>query len=247
VGGGRELGVDPETGKKISVRLGKFGPFVQLGESGEEDKPVFANLGKNQSIATLSLDEAIALLARPKLPREIGILDDKPVVIGAGKLGPYIKYDGKFTSLPEPNDPFTIELDQAVLVMQAAQKAAESAGLGYFEDQLIETGKGRFGPYVKHNGKYISLSKTDNLATLTQERAIELILAKRNSEANKIIKEFPDNAAIKVVNGMYGPYIQIGKRNVKIPKDQDPASLTLEDCIALGDAAPAPKKTTRKK
>lgn len=247
VGGGRELGVDPETGKKISVRLGKFGPFVQLGESGEEDKPVFANLAKHHSIATLSLEDAIALLARPKLPREIGILDDKPVVIGAGKLGPYIKYDGKFTSLPEPNDPFTIELDQAVLVMQAALKAAESAGLGYFEDQLIETGKGRFGPYVKHNGKYISLGKTDNLTTLTQERAIELILAKRNAEANKMIKEFPENAAIKVVNGMYGPYIQIGKRNVKIPKDQDPASLTLEDCIALGDAAPAPKKTTRKK
>jgi DNA topoisomerase-1 len=91
------------------------------------------------------------------------------------------------------------------------------------------------------------LGKTDNLASLTQERAIELILAKRNAEANKFIKEFPENAAIKVVNGMYGPYIQIGKRNVKIPKDQDPASLTLEDCIALGDAAPAPKKTTRKK
>ncbi len=247
VGGGRELGVDPETGKKISVRLGKFGPFVQLGESGEEDKPVFANLAKNQSIATLSLEQAIALLARPKLPREIGILGDKPVVIGAGKLGPYIKFDGKFISLPEPNDPFTIELDQAVLVMKAAQVAAESAGLGYFEDQLIETGKGRFGPYVKHNGKYVSLAKTDNLASLTQERAIELILAKRNAEANKFIKEFPENAAIKVVNGMYGPYIQIGKRNVKIPKDQDPASLTLEDCIALGDAAPAPKKTTRKK
>lgn len=247
VGGGRELGVDPETGKKISVRLGKFGPFVQLGESGEEDKPVFANLAKSQSIATLSLEEAIALLARPKLPREIGILEDKPVVIGAGKLGPYIKFDGKFVSLPEPNDPFTIELEQAILVMKAAQVAAESAGLGYFEDQLIETGKGRFGPYVKHNGKYISLGKTDNLTSLTQERAIELILAKRNAEANKFIKEFPENAAIKVVNGMYGPYIQIGKRNVKIPKDQDPASLTLEDCIALGDAAPAPKKTTRKK
>lgn len=247
VGGGRELGLDPETGKKISVRLGKFGPFVQLGESGDEDKPVFANLAKSHSIATLSLEQAILLLARPKLPREIGILDDMPVIIGAGKLGPYIKYDGKFTSLPEPNDPFTIELDQAVLVMKAAQIAAESAGLGFFEEQLIETGKGRFGPYVKHNGKYVSLGKTDNLESLTQERAIKLIMAKRNSEANKFIKEFPENAAIKVVNGMYGPYIQIGKRNVKIPKDQDPALLTLEDCIALGDAAPATKKPTKKK
>ena len=247
VGGGRELGVDPDTGKKISVRLGKFGPFVQLGESGEEEKPVFANLAKDQSIATLTFEQAILLLARPKLPREIGIHEDKPVIIGAGKLGPYIKYDGKFTSLKEPNDPFTIELEQALRVMEEAAKAAEADGLGFFEDILIETGKGRFGPYVKYNGKYISLGKTDNLSTLTQERAIELIVAKRNAEANKFIKEFPENESIKVLNGMYGPYIQIGKRNVKIPKDQDPAALTLEDCIALGDAAPAPKGARKTK
>ncbi len=246
VGGGRELGVDPKTGKKISVRLGKFGPFVQLGESGEEDKPIFANLSKDQSISSLTLDEAIALLERPKLPREIGIYEDSPMVIGAGKLGPYIKHNGKFTSLPETEDPFTIEMDGAIAVLKAAQITAEAEGLGYFEDELISTGKGRFGPYVKHNGKYFSLGKTDNLATLTQERAIEIILAKRNMEANKFIKEFAENEQIKVVNGMYGPYIQIGKRNVKIPKDQDPAALTLEQCIALGEQAPAPKKGRKK-
>lgn len=246
VGGGRELGIDPKTGKKISVRLGKFGPFVQLGESGEEDKPIFANLSKDQSISSLTLDEAIALLERPKLPREIGIYEDSPMVIGAGKLGPYIKHNGKFTSLPETEDPFTIEMDGAIAVLKAAQITAEAEGLGYFEDELISTGKGRFGPYVKHNGKYFSLGKTDNLATLTQERAIEIILAKRNMEANKFIKEFAENEQIKVVNGMYGPYIQIGKRNVKIPKDQDPAALTLEQCIALGEQAPAPKKGRKK-
>ena len=246
VGGGRELGIDPASGRKISVRLGKFGPFVQLGESGEEEKPVFANLTKSQNVASLQFEDALALLARPKLPREIGIHEDKPVIIGAGKLGPYIKFDGKFTSIPEPFDPFTMDLSAALEVMDSALKAAEADGLGYFEDQLLETGKGRFGPYIKHHGKYYSLGKTDQLGSLTKERAIEIILAKRNMEANKFIKEFPENDAVKIVNGMYGPYIQIGKRNVKIPKGTEPAALTLEECLALGDAAPAPKKARKK-
>jgi DNA topoisomerase-1 len=246
IGGGRELGIDPASGRKISVRLGKFGPFVQLGESGEEEKPVFANLTKTQNVASLQFEEALALLARPKLPREIGIHEDKPVIIGAGKLGPYIKFDGNFTSIPDSFDPFTMDLNAALLVMDSALKAAEADGLGYFEDQLLETGKGRFGPYVKHHGKYYSLGKTDQLSSLTQERAIELILAKRNMEANKFIKEFAEIEAVKIVNGMYGPYIQIGKRNVKIPKGTEPASLTLEECLALGDAAPAPKKARKK-
>ena len=246
VGGGRELGVDPKTGRLVSVRLGKFGPFVQLGESSEEEKPVFANLTKIQAVSTLTFEEALALLERPKLPREVGIHNDMPVIIGAGKLGPYIKFDGKFTSLPDTHDPFTIEVDQAIAVIAQALKDAEAGGLGYFEDSLIETGKGRFGPYVKHNGKYYSLSKTDNLATIDQARAIELIEAKRKVDANKFIKEFAENEMVKVVNGMYGPYIQIGKRNVKIPKGTEPADLTLEECLALGDTAPAPKKARKK-
>jgi DNA topoisomerase-1 len=246
VGGGRELGVDPKSGRLVSVRLGKFGPFVQLGESFEEEKPVFANLTKTQSVSTLTFEEALLLLERPKLPREVGIHNDMPVIIGAGKLGPYIKFDGKFTSLPDTHDPFSIEVDQAIAVIAQALKDAEAGGLGYFEDSLIETGKGRFGPYVKHNGKYYSLAKTDNLATIDQSRAIELIEAKRKVEANKFIKEFAENEMVKVVNGMYGPYIQIGKRNVKIPKGTEPADLTLEECLALGDAAPAPKKARKK-
>jgi len=246
IGGGRELGLDRETGKKISVRLGRFGPFVQLGESGEEDKPMFANLSNQYNIATLTLDEAILLLARPKLPREIGIYEDQAVIIGAGKLGPYIKIDGKFTSLPVDFDPFTIDLETALLVIKSATLAAEADGLGFFEENLIETGKGRFGPYVKHNGKYYSLGKTDNLTSITQERAIELILAKRTLEANKFIKEFPENEVVKIVNGMYGPYIQIGKRNVKIPKGQKPEDLTLEECLALGDSTPVVAKKRKK-
>lgn len=242
VGSARELGVDPKTGKNVSVRLGKFGPFVQLGDAGEEEKPTFVNLDKSQNLSTLTFEEALKLLERPKLPREIGIYKDEAVVIGAGRLGPYIRFDSKFTSLPASYDPFTIELKEAIEVLEQAEKAAEADGLGQFENELVSTGKGRFGPYVKHAGKYYSLGKGETLTSITLEKAIELILAKRNLEANKFLKEFPENDSIKVVNGMYGPYIQIGKRNVKIPKGTDPQSLTLEDCIKLGEDAPATKK-----
>lgn len=246
LGGGRILGTDPKTGNQVAVRNGKFGPYVQLGEAGSEEKPVFVNLAKGQNIQSISLEEALALFERPKLPRELGIHQDHALVIGAGKLGPYIKYQGAFTSLPESEDPYTIDLERAVEVLEAAKKAAESEGLGYFEGSLVSTGKGRFGPYVKHDGKYFSLGKGENLSQLTLERAEEIILAKRAQEANKYLKEFPENAQVKVLNGMYGPYIQIGKRNVKIPKGTNPMGLSLEDCLALGAAEPA-KKTSRKK
>jgi DNA topoisomerase-1 len=100
---------------------------------------------------------------------------------------------------------------------------------------------------VKHNDKYISIPRADQQTPLSLERAIELILAKRQAEANKYIKEFPENPAIKVVNGQYGPYLAVGKRNVKIPKDVDPASLTLDDCLKLAGEDPAAAKETTKK
>jgi DNA topoisomerase I len=125
--------------------------------------------------------------------------------------------------------------------------ADAGSALGVFENEPISTGKGRFGPYVKHAGKFYSLGRADSLETITFERAVEIIDKKRNAEANKFLKEFPENESIKVLNGMYGPYIQIGKRNVKIPKDMKPEDLTLEDCIRLGEEAPAPAAKGRKK
>ena len=240
-GSTRELGIDPNSGKTISVRLGKYGPYVQLGDTKDEEKPIFVNLPKDKLISSITLEEALELFEKPRLPREIGFFEDKPVIIGAGKLGPYVKHDDKYVSLEATDDPFTIEEARAIELIQAKRTADAGDALGEFEGSAITTGKGRFGPYVKHDGKYFSLAKTDSLTTITLERAIEIIQAKRNQEANKYIKEFPENETIKVVNGVYGPYIQIGKRNVKIPKDMVAADLTLEDCIRLGEEAPAPK------
>lgn len=240
-GSTRELGIDPNSGKTISVRLGKYGPYVQLGDTKDEEKPIFVNLPKDKLISSITLEEALELFEKPRLPREIGFFEDKPVIIGAGKLGPYVKHDDKYVSLEATDDPFTIEEARAIELIQAKRTADAGDALGEFEGSSITTGKGRFGPYVKHDGKYFSLAKTDSLTTISLERAIEIIQAKRNQEANKYIKEFPENETIKVVNGVYGPYIQIGKRNVKIPKDMVAADLTLEDCIRLGEEAPAPK------
>ncbi len=242
----RELGIDPTTGKAVSVRLGKYGPYAQLGDAKDEEKPIFVNLPKDKLLSSITLEEALALFEKPRLPREIGFYEDKPLVVGAGKLGPYVKHDDKYVSLDASDDPFTIDEARAIVLIEAKRAADAGGNLGDFEGSVITTGKGRFGPYVKHDNKYYSLAKTDSLTTITYERAIELILAKRNQEANKYIKEFPENESIKVVNGVYGPYIQIGKRNVKIPKDMVAAELTLEDCIRLGEEAPAPSKGRKK-
>ncbi|MEA5458473.1 type I DNA topoisomerase [Arcicella sp. LKC2W] len=249
VGSSRDLGIDPKTGKPISVRLGKFGPYVQLGEqkTKDEEKPQFFNLKKDQLVTTITLEEALALMELPKLPREVGFFEDKPMIIGAGKMGPYIKHDDKYTSLPPTEDPFTVTEARAIEIVIEKRQADVGSAIGIFEGEPITSGKGRFGPYVKHGGKFYSLGRGESLESISFDRAVEIINVKRNAEANKFLKEFPENDTIKVLNGMYGPYIQIGKRNVKIPKDMVPADLTLEDCIRLGEEAPAPAARGRKK
>jgi len=243
--GERVLGADPATGKPVSARLGRYGAYVQIGEASDEEKPRFANLRDGQLIETITLQEALDLFA---LPREIGFFEDKPMIIGIGKFGPYVKHDDKYVSLSRDDDPYAIDAARAIELIQAKRAESVSETLGDFEGKPVTTGKGRFGPYVKFEDKYISLPRNESLAGLTLERAIELILAKRQIEANKYIKEFTENPNVKVINGQYGPYLAVGKRNVKIPKDVDPASLTLDDCLRLaGDDPAAAKKAATTK
>ena len=244
--GARDLGIDPKSGKKVSARLGKYGAYVQIGEATDDEKPAYANLRDGQLIETISIEDALSLFG---LPREVGFFEDNAMTIGIGKFGPYVKHDGKYVSLTKEDDPYTITAERAIELIQ--QKRNESSGdaLGEFEGKPVTTGKGRFGPYVKYEDKYISLGKGEQLTGLTLERAVELILQKRNAEANKYIKEFPERPEIKVVNGMYGPYLAVGKRNVRLPKDIDPAELTLEKCLELagGDEPATAKKAPAKK
>ncbi|AUD02921.1 type I DNA topoisomerase [Spirosoma pollinicola] len=242
--GERVLGADPASGKPVSARLGKYGAYVQIGEASDDEKPRYANLRDGQLIDTILLEDALNLFT---LPREVGFFEDKPMIIGIGKFGPYVKHDDKYVSLTREDDPYTIDESRAVALIQQKRAEAISEALGEFEGKMVSTGKGRFGPYVKFEDKYVSLPRNESLAGLTLERAIELIQAKRIVEANKYIKEFPENPAVKVVNGQYGPYLAVGKRNVKIPKDVDPATLTLEDCLKLAGDDPAAAKAPAKK
>ena len=241
--GARDLGIDPRSGKKISARLGKYGAYAQIGESTDDEKPQYANLRDGQLIETITLQDALDLFT---LPREVGFFEDKPMTIGIGKFGPYVKHDDKYVSLTKEDDPYTIDEERTIQLIQQKRAESVSEALGEFEGKLVSTGKGRFGPYVKFEDKYVSLPRNESLAGLTLERAIELIQAKRVTEANKYIKEFPENPAVKVVNGQYGPYLAVGKRNVKIPKDIDPATLTLEDCLKLAGDEPAGKTPAKK-
>jgi DNA topoisomerase-1 len=172
--GERLLGVDPKSGKNMYVKLGRFGPVVQIGETESEEKPRFAGLSKGQSIETLTLEQALELF---NFPRNIGIFEDADMIVAVG----------------------------------------------------------RFGPYVRHKNQYYSLTKNDDPATVSQERAIEIIELKRKLDKEKIIKQFPENESVTVLNGRFGPYISIEKINYKIPKGTDPAGLSLEECLKIAE------------
>ncbi len=186
--------------------------------------------------------------------RELGIdpATGKPVIARLGRFGPLVQLgkaleedeEGekpKFASLRKGQLIETITLEEALELFKLPRS------LGEYEGQEMTVAIGRFGPYVKHNGKFVSLHKEDDPMTITAERAIALIEQKRKADAEKFIKTFDENPEVQVLNGRYGPYIKVGKQNVKIPKDKEPASLTLEECLELAKNAPAKKARGRKK
>ena len=187
--GERELGIDPKSGKVVKVRIGRYGPMVQIGTAEEEEKPLFATLPKDKSMASITLDEALELF---KLPRTLGEYEGKTVVANTGRFGPYINHDKKFVSIPKGEDPLEISL----------------------------------------------------------ERAIELILSKREAEEKSHLKTFDEEPELEIRAGRFGPYIAYKGKNYKIPKAQADraAELTLEECRKIIETpAPSKTKTTRKK
>ncbi len=184
--GERILGSHPQTGKTVSVKIGRFGPLVQIGDADSDEKPQFASLLKNQSVSTITLDEALKLFEFPR-------------------------------------------------------------SLGTYEGSDVTVAIGRFGPYVKHAGKFISIPKDIAPAEITIEQAEELIKAKRDAENKKVVKIFTEDPDLQILNGRYGIYIAYKKNNYKIPRTvENPAELTLEQCreiISQQDSKP--QKTTR--
>jgi DNA topoisomerase-1 len=181
----RELGTDPKSGKPMTVRMGRYGPFVQIGTKDDEEKPKFAGLRPGQKMNEITMEEALELF---KLPRKLGETPDGlPVSASVGRFGPYVRYGDKYVSMKE-DDPYTVELP----------------------------------------------------------RALELIEAKKIEDANRIIQDFEEQG-IQVLNGRYGPYITDKTKNARVPKDREPKSLTLEECIELLAAAPVRGRRGKKK
>ena len=181
--GERQLGKDPKTGKPVFVKIGRFGPVVQIGTADDRDKPQFAQLPKDQSMETITLEEAMELF---KLPREIGEYEGKPVTIGAGRYGPYVLHDRQYTSLPKGTDPMSITLDEAIVLIQEKRQQDSKKHMKFFlEDPKLEILNGRYGPYLAYDGKNYRLPK--NL----HEKATELTY----DECMKIIQSTPAKKA----------------------------------------------------
>ncbi|MDE6003139.1 MAG: DNA topoisomerase I, partial [Prevotella sp.] len=173
--GERLLGKDPKSGKPVFVKIGRFGPVVQIGSADDSEKPLFAQLPSDKSMETLTLDEALELF---KLPRTVGDFEGAPVVIGAGRFGPYVLHQKKYTSLPKGADPMTITLDEAIHLIQEKRLQENQKHLKtFFEDSKLEVLNGRYGPYIAYDGKNYRMPKTlhARAAELTYDECMKII------------------------------------------------------------------------
>ena len=173
--GERLLGNDPKTGRPVFVKIGRFGPVVQIGSADDREKPLFAQLPKEQSMETITIDEAMELF---KLPREIGEYEGKPVTIGAGRFGPYILHDRQYTSIPKGTDPMGITLDDAILLIQEKRQQDSKKHMKFFlEDPKLEILNGRYGPYLTYDGKNYRLPKNlhEKVTELTYDECMKII------------------------------------------------------------------------
>ncbi len=215
--GERELGKDPESGKKISVRIGRYGPFVQIGESQENDedeKPRYASLRAGQMIETITLPEALDLF---KLPFQLEDYQGKELSVGLGRFGPYIKWGDSFISLPKGEDPLSVNLDRAIELID--QKNIAEAPIAQYENLPVTKGKGRFGPFIKWNNLYINVPVRYNFDQLSQAEINELISNKVEKESNRFIQTWPSEK-IALENGRWGPFIRFGKQMLKLGKNK---------------------------
>ncbi len=225
--GERELGTDEATGKKVIARMGRYGAMVQIGHAEDEEKPRFAKLNQNQSIETITFDEAMDLF---KLPRTLGEYEGQELSVNVGRFGPYIKLGEQFISIPRGEDLNTMELDRAIELLKEKQLA--DAPIAHYEELPVTKGKGRFGPFIKWNDLYINVPRRYNFDNLSQAEINELIEAKVNKEANRYIQNWPSEK-ISIENGRWGPYIKFGKKMLKITKKADDTKYTPEELTTV--------------
>ncbi|MCM4166965.1 DNA topoisomerase 1 [Arenibacter antarcticus] len=239
--GERILGTDPKTGRQVSVRLGRFGPMVQVGTVDDEEKPLFASLLPDQSLNSISYEEAMDLF---KLPRKLGVFEGEEVEANAGRFGPYIKFGKKFISMGKDENPMEIDMDRAVELIEEKQRA--DAPIAMYEDKEVTKGVGRFGPFIKWDGMFINIIKKYDYDSLSETDIGEIIEAKKQKEIDKLIQEWPEEG-IRIEKARWGRHnILKGKIKVEVSKDVDATKITLEQAKELIDKK-TPKKKTKTK
>lgn len=241
--GERILGTHPDSGKQISVRIGKFGPMAQIGSQEDEDIQ-YASLQQGQSLSNITLEEALDLFL---LPKELGQYEDEKITVSNGRFGPYIKYGSSYISLPKGENPLDINKNRAIELIIAKQKADEP--IYEYEGLPVQKGKGRFGPFIKWNGVFINVNKKYNFDDLSNNDIIELIEAKKKKEREKVIHNW-EKEGIKVEKARWGRFNIIkGKIKIEMPKTTDAKSLTLEQVKSIiEENSPSKKrKKTRTK
>lgn len=185
--GERVLGKDPKTGRQVSVRLGRFGPMVQIGTVEEEEKPLFASLLPDQSLNTITYEEAMDLF---KLPRKLGVYEGEEVEANVGRFGPYVRFGKTFISLPSDENALEVEMERAIELIKEKQKA--DAPITSYEGEDVTKGVGRFGPYIKWNGMFINVNKKYDFDNLSQDDIVALIEDKKQKEREKVVQNWPD-------------------------------------------------------
>jgi len=239
--GERVLGTDPKSGRQVSVRLGRFGPMVQIGTVEEEEKPLFASLLPEHSLNTITYDEAMELF---KLPRDLGEYEGEEVVANVGRFGPYVRFGKKFVSMEKGESALDITMERAIELIKAKQLA--DAPITTYENLDVTKGVGRFGPFIKWNGMFINVNKKYDYDNLSQADIEELIEAKKQKEIDKLIQEWPEEG-IRIEKARWGRHNVIkGKIKVELAKTVDVTKMSLEEAQKLIEKK-TPKRKTKAK
>jgi DNA topoisomerase-1 len=242
--GEREIGIHPESKRRIIARIGKFGPMIQVGdEQVDGEKPQFASLRVGQSINSITLDEALELF---QFPKNLGEFESLEVVVALGRFGPYVKHNEVFVSIPKGEDIGGVDLARAIELIKEKQEA--DAPIAEYEGLPVQKGTGRFGPFIKWNEMFINVNKKYDFDNLSQEDVVELIETKKQKEIDKMIHNWEDEG-ISVQKARWGRFnIVKGKTKIELPKTFDAEALTLEKVLEMIEAKkPAKKKATKKK
>ncbi len=240
--GERILGVHPESGRRVSVRLGRFGAMVQIGVVEDEEKPLFASLTEDQSLATITFEEAMDLF---KLPKTLGDYDGEEVIVSNGRFGPYIKFGAKYVSLAKGENALDVDMDRAIELIEEKKKA--DAPIHHYEGHEVTKGVGRFGPFIKWNGIFINVNKKYDYDNLSIADLEELIEVKKQKEIDKLIVNWEEEG-IRIEKARWGRHNVIqGKIKVELAKTVDVSKITLEEAQNLIEAKKPKKKVAKKK